>query len=95
MRKEAIWITKDNINVIREIMPVDQGAEVYPGCTYIRGIGWDITIYPKTGRAAYCEGGPSNWGNIRNVTNAFGQVVDGRIEFDDPAVNPAIISLLS
>ena len=98
MRKETIWITKDNIEFIRAIMPADQGQEVYPGCTYIRGVagsGWDVTIYPETGRAAYCTGGRSDWGDVRDIVLEAGQVIDGRIEFDDPAINPTIISLLS
>jgi len=90
---KTIILAKETIAEVRGQMPNDQGAEAYPGCIYIRGKGWEITIYPKTNRAAYCEGGMSEWGDVSGLVWADDQIIDARIDFDDPG-QPVIVSLL-
>ena len=84
MTREIIAVTTDNIGAVKAMAPVDQAAKMYAGCTYIRGEYWDVTIYPDTARAAYCEGGDSIWGDIRHITIDGSKVVGGRIDFDEP-----------
>jgi hypothetical protein len=64
-----VEITVDNMQDIKGMMAAcDQATEVYPGCVtwgiiYDGGQRGQMTIYPKTGRAALCLGGDSIWGD--------------------------------
>jgi hypothetical protein len=79
-------VTESNIEDIREMMAAgDQAEEIYPGCVtwgiqYSGGQRGQMTVYPKTGRAAVCFGGDSIWGDWSEsdaqMTDDNGQVWD-------------------
>ena len=66
---DAILVTDDNIEDVREIMcAADQADEIYPGCV-TQGILYEpgqqrgqLTVYSNNMRAAICIGGYSVWG---------------------------------
>ena len=68
MNMTRIIVTRENIDGLKEQMPIDQGLEITPGC-----ITWGIMYEPggqrgqmtawPDGRGALCLGGDSAWGD--------------------------------